>query len=391
MLLVLAILVSPGTRAQTSYPTTLETNYVFLPISSKGQFLWPGSYGARFEPNGFGGFFGLDFWIHGQPVYNYTIEANGIRKTNGNAWFSGPIVQNLNSASMVRARISGYPLAGLYFERNVSIRWSTGVITVADVFHNTGTAPFTNLATLDNTDPDQGVPLGLGFPTYNDVIDVRAARDLLFAAVDDVDNPPSQRGFTVAFARRADSNPYSVVGVNRSGLNNLLPFSVINDPFDPDGAFANVGINLASNLGSLNPGEVKSAVWYIVFGATTAEAINRFNTLVDPAAPSTSIVTPFISEPLCALPVHFEWIGSDLHVPHYQLEYQWRVDRGAWSEWSSARSTDLGGLADGNHFFEVRAQSGRSCGAIARWSQLWHRHQEPGHLECCRGSDFDMG
>ena len=332
----------------------LTGDYIELPIDANGRFLT--NQGAKFNSRGTGGASGIDFWVHGTPVYNYTIEANGVRRTNGNGWFVRPTVQDTSVGDTRSARIFGYPFDGLYFERNVQFSRADRIITIADTFRNTSARAFVNLATLDNTDPDQGVPLGLGYNTYNDVVDAASHNDLMFAAVNDKGN---QRGLTIGFGWRGETNGVSVLGVNPSGLENTSPYSVIRNAFDPNGTFSDVGINLASDFGTLDPGQTKSAIWYIVFGATTAEAVDLFTSAADTVAPDTTIVFgPESGSLVCALPIRFAWAGTDNRTPPNALEFAWRVDGGSWSGWSRAVTTELGDLADGEHTFAVRARDG---------------------------------
>ena len=348
LLLFIVLIADSPARSQQN----LTGDYIQLPIDAHGNFLT--TQGAKFNKLGTGGGTGVDFWVWGDPVYNSTVQANNTVLTNGLGWFSGPTVQNTSSGTTLSAKISGRPVKGLYFERNVRFEKSDVLITISDVFFNEGTADFTRVATLDNTDPDQGIPLSLGYATYNDVITLVAPNDFMFAAVSDTGD---KRGLTIGFGWRSATNAFSVLGVNPTGLKNTDPYSVINNAYDPNGAYADVGINLASDFKALPVGQTKSAVWYIVFGGTTTAAINAFTNVADVTPPDTVITgAPTACVPFGS-PAVFTWTGTDDRTPATQLRFQYQLDNGAWTPDPAAAITTitLNNVPAGNHVFSVRA------------------------------------
>jgi uncharacterized repeat protein (TIGR01451 family) len=110
----------------------------------------------------------VDFWQPGTPVYNYTIGhtvgATPDLRTNGVSWSVPPVVTNTGSGSTRSATIIGAPFSGLQFQRAISFAQAGQVITITDTLTNTGAVTLTNVATLDNTDPDP-----ISFTTLNDV------------------------------------------------------------------------------------------------------------------------------------------------------------------------------------------------------------------------------
>ncbi|BCW97387.1 MAG: hypothetical protein KatS3mg024_0214 [Armatimonadota bacterium] len=52
----------------------------------------------------------------------------------------------------------------------------------------------------------------------------------------------------------------------------------------------------------------------------------------------------------------FEFAGSDDLTPPDDLQFQWSVDGGSWSDWQGATSALVSGLGDGQHTFSVRSR-----------------------------------
>jgi len=87
-------------------------------------------------------------------------------------------------------------------------------------------------------------------------------------------------GLTVGFG---SIDPRRVV--DASGFENTNPFAIIAGPQDPNGASADIGINLAIDYGTLTAGSTISVPWYIVFGASQAAALMNLacgNGMLDP-------------------------------------------------------------------------------------------------------------
>src|SRR5262245_51386591 len=75
--------------SQASATVFLTGDFIQLPINdtgAPGQFLAP-TQGGKYNPAGTGGATGIDFWIAGSPVYNYTIAVGGSTfRSNGSGW-----------------------------------------------------------------------------------------------------------------------------------------------------------------------------------------------------------------------------------------------------------------------------------------------------------------
>ncbi len=234
----------------------LNGDYIQLPIDNttqSGRFMAEGNAsGGKFNAAGTGGATGVDFWQPGTPVYNYTIAVGGSTfRVNGTGWASAPTVTDTSSGSINSATITGSPVADLTFTRLVSFADGDQVIQIVDTLTNTGASTITNVATLDNTDPDQAP----GATTRNDVVGSAA-----FAV-----NPTS--GLTLAFA---STSPLAVPDL--SGFSNTNPYTIIATPADPNDTLGDIGLDLAFNYGDLAPGESKGATWSIVFGASQVAA-----------------------------------------------------------------------------------------------------------------------
>jgi len=233
----------------------LTGDYIQLPIDSStlpGRFMAEANaQGAKFNAAGTGGAAGVDFWQPGSPVYNYTIAVGGTTfRVNGQSWTTTPTVTDTSAGPTNSATISGSPVSGLQFSRAVSFADGDQVIAITDTLTNSGAVDITNIATLDNTDPDQNE-----FTTRNDV-----AGGAVFAQA-------TVGTLTVAFG---SVSPLTTA--DASGFSNTNPYPIIAAPSDPNGGPGDIGIDLAINYGTLTPGQTISVTWYIVFGADLATA-----------------------------------------------------------------------------------------------------------------------
>ncbi len=253
----------------TTAPFTilLTGNYIQLPVdNSAGRLMGIGnSQGAKYNPAGTGGWSGVDFWVWGTPVYNYTIATGGSTfKVNGAGWTSGPVVTDTSAGSLHRAVISGSPVSGLVYTRVISFDDADQVVKFIDTLSNTGSSSIAQVATLDNADPDQDYPAYRLYATLNDVVTVLRSNDLVSAA-----GPNS--GLTVGFG-----SPDTNTAEDASGFSNTNPYPILASPSDPNGAVADIGINLAANYGTLTPGQTGTNTWYMVFGSNATAAVNNY-------------------------------------------------------------------------------------------------------------------
>jgi cysteine-rich repeat protein len=266
MILSLAALVAPLARPAAA-TLFLTGNYIQLPIdtsSEPGRFMADGNAsGAKYNPAGTGGASGQDFWVWGTPVYNYTIAINGSGfATDGIGWAATPTVTDTSGGSTHGAKISGQPFAGLTFARVVTFGDNDQFITITDTLTNTSGSPLSQVATLDNTDPDQDHTTT--FATSNDVVNVQVANDLAVAT-----GPTT--GLSLAFG-----SPSAMRVVDCSGFDNTNPYTIIAGPSDPNGAIDDIGLDLAINYGTLADGTSQSVTWYMVFAPSKAAAISTY-------------------------------------------------------------------------------------------------------------------
>src|SRR5262245_33678107 len=124
-----AVLVASASLALSARPMAatifLNGDFIQLPIAtsfSPGRFIADGdSSGGKYNASGTGGATGQDFWIFGNPVYNYTVAIGGSTfLTNGSGWAVAPTVNDTSSGSTNSATINGQPITGLTFTRQIS-------------------------------------------------------------------------------------------------------------------------------------------------------------------------------------------------------------------------------------------------------------------------------
>jgi hypothetical protein len=209
-------------------------------------------------------FLGNEFVTFGTPVADFTVAYNGTDYTNAGVLGISQIpvmVQNISSGSFHGVRIDGMVGSDLDFERVVAWNDGDSFVTIAEQLTNVGSSAINQVATLENMDPDQGFPLGVGFATSNDVV---LNGQLVTAAAYPSAYP---NGLTFGLG---SSDPRRVVGAQ--GFFNTDPFAIINNPQDPNGAFADIAINLAYDFGSLNPSQSVSSAFVMPFGTSNAAA-----------------------------------------------------------------------------------------------------------------------
>jgi subtilisin family serine protease len=221
-----------------------------LGIASDGSFITGGA-GIQFLGN--------EFVIPGTPLAGFTIGQDGFNYTNKEAVGSTEIpvsLEDLSSGAFRGVRIVGTVGGGLQLERVIAFGQNDEFATIATRLTNTSGATISDVAWLENLDPDQGEPLGWGFETYNDVV-----LGGQFVRAD------SAGGLTIGLGS-ADARRV----VSAQGFDNRDPFEIINAPWDPDGALEDIGINLAFNFGTLAAGQSAAGSMIMTFGRTAAEA-----------------------------------------------------------------------------------------------------------------------
>jgi uncharacterized repeat protein (TIGR02543 family) len=272
------ILSSSATLTVMVGPVFLTGNYLYLPIQTNGVFL-AANTGAKYNSAGTGGAAGVDFWQPGVPVYNWMIGVAGVNHLNGSSpvvgGFVSLTVSNLSSGGLQRAVISGVVVPGLNFTRDISFATNSKVICIVDTLQNTGVTALANVVSLDTADPDQDSVSASTSSTLNDVVSVNSSNDMVVAT-----GPSS--GLSVGFGSESGIQIPGAVGFNNT---NVYSFTNV---VDPNGASADVDINLAQNYGTLAAGQSRTVVWYTIFGNSKMEVTNAFTNLGSSAPVITS-------------------------------------------------------------------------------------------------------
>ncbi len=216
-------------------------------------------------------FDGREFVIWGTPVWNYSFTVNGQIFANGSGL--GTLTrEDLSSGSFHGVRIVG-ATASVRMERVIAFNDGDQFAVIATRLTNLTGSPLANAAAMENTDPDQGIAVGLGFDTSNDVV---FGGHVVRASVASSQYPG---GLTLAFGS-ADVRAVA----SAEGFSNVSPFDIINSPVDPNGAPGDIGINLAVNYGTVPAFGTVSSGTLVVLGKSTAEADQTYQL----AAPITT-------------------------------------------------------------------------------------------------------
>ncbi len=262
------ILSSNAMLTVLSGPVFLAGSYLYLPIQTNGVFL-ASNTGAKYNSAGTGGASGVDYWEPGTPVYNWIVGVGGTNYLNGSAPVVGGVasltVSNLSSGAQQHAVISGVVIPGLSFTRDISFATNSKIIRLVDTLLNTSATALSNVVIFDTADPDQdyAAPTNATTSTLNDVVSVNLNNDMVIAT------GPST-GLSVGFGSDSGWQIPSAVGFNN--LNAYGDLTVV----DPNGAEADIDINLAQNYGTLAAGQSRSTVWYTIFGSSKLEVTNLF-------------------------------------------------------------------------------------------------------------------
>jgi uncharacterized delta-60 repeat protein len=153
----------------------------------------------------------------------------------------------------------------LVVTQTVEFEQDAKVMTFTINIENTGASPVTNVKYLRNVDPDMDYEAFEEYSTLNDVL--LPGDNLVVGA-----GPYS--GYTLGLG---SFDPRVVVSAE--GFEVFDPDEVLNSPEDPDGVMDDIAINLAANLGTLNPGQSTTLVFYYILGSTVVEVRDLFRGL----------------------------------------------------------------------------------------------------------------
>src|SRR6185295_9583567 len=183
--------------------------------------------------------------------FNGSTYTNNL--VNGVSQITGVTMQNLSAGNLKGMRIVGTAGGSVRVERVVLFNQDDDFVTIATRLTNLSTSTVTNVATLENLDPDQNSTV-----TLNDV--VLSGKFVRATA--------STGGTLTIGLGSADSRST----VSAEGFDNRNPFDIINSPADPNNASGDIGIAQAFNFGSLTPSSQVSGVAIMAFGTTAAAA-----------------------------------------------------------------------------------------------------------------------
>ena len=175
---------------------------------------------------------------------------------------------NISSGSIQGVEVTGTVTMGLQLTRTIEFNnsnWSAsgGWVTFNIQLTNTGSSTFSNVAYLENDDPDNDYDVYGRYDTVNDLVD---GGDLLLAT-----GPVSSLTMGLGSV-----NSTSVLG--DPGLYEVQnPFQIIGNANDnPEDTDSDTTINQAFNFGSLAPGQTAMRTYQMVFGTSAAEAETLF-------------------------------------------------------------------------------------------------------------------
>jgi subtilisin family serine protease/subtilisin-like proprotein convertase family protein len=225
--------------------------------------------GARFK--------GQDFLTPGVPQASITLAAGGFLFQNNSPANDAPAIPMSVSETTVGARLSAQGVAsagGVKITRDIAFDEDGRVVTIDVTLSNETNTPVPRVAWLENLDPDQGFDLLDGtFDTNNDVLfEGRYAEATVFA-----DAFPD--GLTIAIA---SDDPRAVASTQ--GFNVDDPFDVIDFPQDNQGVFFDTAINLAFDVGTLNPGAETTLTYLLIFDSSQDAARAFFEERIQPGS-----------------------------------------------------------------------------------------------------------
>jgi hypothetical protein len=322
----------------------LGGNYVSLPVATNGRFLsitFP--EGGRYNPAGTGGTNGIDYWLPGNPIYEHCLGVNSNVALNGR--FSTLTVTNLSVTGFLHAAVQGTLPGPVLFNRDVSFGVNDKAVKIVDTIQNAGSLAVSNVASLDTTDPDQGrdgTPTA-SYRTMNDVVSILSPNDAVVAMA-------TNNFLTLVLGSESGFQIPSSIGVDNTNVYGFLTI------VDPNGAVADIAINLAQNYGTLSSGQSRTSIWYMVFGSSINEATNLYATVARPALPAP-IIDAFAVPPNRFVTRFLTFTGHT-----YYLESRTSLLSGAWSplrtNTGDGTTAYLTNIVTGTplQFFRVRVQ-----------------------------------
>lgn len=185
-------------------------------------------------------FAGTDFYIPGTPVSNFGLQNGTDTSTfvsNGPTGLNNQPVTVVNTPSAIT--VSGLYTGGgasLLFDRVYSIVTGLDVLRISTTFLNSGVSG--TFRYFDTFDPDQGMALGNGFGTFNDVFTlVTGAGSATVGQATEFGGVTVVMGSLDPSTTVASGSPFGIF--DGSGLN-----AFFSAPIDGNGTFADSGTHV---------------------------------------------------------------------------------------------------------------------------------------------------
>jgi hypothetical protein len=217
-------------------------------------------------------FFRSDFFNPGTPVSDFgfqngTDESTFVRNTT-TGFTQQPVNVVLDDESVIVTGTYTGGGANVNFTRTYSLVSELNALLVKTDFVNNGSE--IALRYFDTFDPDQGIDQGNGFGTFNDVFTLETA-----AGRARVGQGAELGGLTVVFGS-LDSNATVGAGFSLEIDNGFELNNFFEAPFDPDGAFEDIGIHIGAIELLLGTGGNGSFEYLHAYGESPAEAQEQF-------------------------------------------------------------------------------------------------------------------
>jgi Zn-dependent metalloprotease/methionine-rich copper-binding protein CopC len=206
-----------------------------------------------------------EFLRYGAYVAGFSVAANGAFYANNIATGGSSAIpvslEDISIGSMHGIRATGTINSLLGFQR--TIWWFDGdtYALVSTTLINNTPSPISNVAIIDNQDPD---PAG-SYATKNDVI-IDAYGQLVVGSNNDS-------------SAMALASPDSRAVASAEGFIVTNPFDVINSPVDPNGYANDISLNLAFNIGTLAPGQSATTTMAMIFGDSPAAVQSTYDSI----------------------------------------------------------------------------------------------------------------
>ena len=278
---MLIMMLGIAVAAAPVYALDLHGTYVSLGINSDGSLINDAvTLGAKFPDSP-----SIEFFIPGSPYEGWAVGVDSAIYLANFAPDNTQIpvtVTDTSAGSIKSALVTGTADFGggrsLAIRRTIAFSIDGTSVTFRIELTNTGSTTLTRVAFMEGGDPDQGVGIGAGFGTYNDVVfDGQFVRAWASGGVF-----PS--GLTVGLGT---CDKRCVLSVESSWTQN--PYDVLNSPVDPGDSMGDAEICLAFDFGTLGVGQTVSAEYHMIFGRTVSEADDKF---VEICPSDNLVVTP---------------------------------------------------------------------------------------------------